>query len=247
MRLERIEGAEISANRQFIVRDECGGISLARHFGGHKSRSGATVWPAWVQQGALEIKPLACITESDLTDERIVCFSGGGPQFGVRIYNARSESVKAELEKWRRWRRFEQVEPTTTEDVDEDVADNLHPPKRKSPFSSPEDQQFEDEPCVLNDAGWIARAVSYHEFFNTEGARITEHEVSRYATEITVNLDNEAGRFRWTAIMKHGLLVATTLESGGKPGAWRLYRQEWDPQTNFDDFIEEEVIEDENI
>ena len=47
--------------------------------------------------------------------------------------------------------------------------------------------------------------------------------------------------------MKHGLLVATTLESGGNPGAWRLYRQEWDPQTNFDDFIEEEVIEDENI
>ena len=156
MKLERIEGAEISANRQFVVRDECGGISITRHFGGRTSRSGATIWPEWIQDSAFEIKPLGCVTENDLAGERIVCFSGGGYQLGVRIYDAYSEAVKEELEKWRRWRRFEPSEPTPTED---DRQADRQPPKRKQPLANQEDQKVEDEPRAFNDAGQTPRTA----------------------------------------------------------------------------------------
>jgi hypothetical protein len=242
MRLERIEGAEISANRQFVVRDEFGEIAVARHFGGRTSNSGATVWPEWVEEGATAIKPLACITESDLTEEGVVCFSGGGLQFGVRIYRATSAAIKDELEKWRRWRRFEPSEPVQPESMG--YTDSPMP-KRKRPFTNKEDRRFENEPIVSTDSGWIARAISYHEALNTEGTRVTEHEVSRHATEIVVKLDPEAGRVRWTASMKRGLLVATALEYLGRPEAWKICRQEWkicrqewEPQADFEDFIE---------
>lgn len=236
MRLEKIERAEISARQQWIVTDERGRVNLAHHFGGRTSNSGATVWPEWMEEGAIEIKPLSCITESDLTEKKIVCFSGGG-YHRVRIYEAKTEAVLAELKLWRRWRKLlpTAIDETGEKDWEAPVMHFTQCP------------QFENEPWVgeEEDAAWIARAVSYHEAKRTEGTRLTEHEVSRYATSLSRAFDEASGADRWTAIMPIWPWAATRLDRTGSPGPWFLYKQEWESQTSFDEFVEADDPSDE--
>ncbi len=233
MRLEKIEGAEISARQQWVVLDERGRVNLARHFGGHTSNSGATVWPEWVEEGAVKIKPLGCLTENDLSGERIVCFSGGGSR-RVRIYEAKTAAVLVELRVWRRWRK---LQPTH---LSEDGSIDWETPV----MHFTQNPEFENEPWVgEEDAAWIARAVSYHEAKRTECARLTEHEVSRYATSLTIAFDEASGADRWTAIMPIWPWAATRLDRTGSPGPWLLYEVEFETQTNFNDFDE---VEDED-
>lgn len=228
MRFEKIERAEVSASQQWVVRDERGRVNLAHHFGGRISNSGATIWPEWIQEGAVSIKSLACITEADLGGEKIVCFSGGG-YHRVRIYEAKTAAVLVELRVWRRWRK---LQPTH---LSEDGSIDWETPVMQ--FT--QNPEFEDEPWVGNeDAAWIARAVSYHEARCTEDTRLTEHEVSRHAVSLNMNWDEGSGADRWTATMPVWPWAATRLDREGLPGAWFLYKQEWEPQTNFDDFVE---------
>ncbi len=227
MRLEKIERAEISARRQWIVRDDGGRVNLARHFGGRTSNSGATVWPEWIEEGAVEIKSLRCLTENDLSGDRVTCFSGGG-YHRVRIYEAKTAAVLVELRVWRRWRK---LQPTH---LSEDGSIDWETPVMQ--FT--QNPEFEDEPWVGNeDAAWIARAVSYHEARCTEDTRLTEHEVSRYATSLTIAFDEASGADRWTAIMPSWPWAATRLDRTGRPGPWLLYKQEWESQTSFDEFV----------
>lgn len=232
MRFEKVEAAEISAQQQWITRDERGYINLARHFGGRTSTSGATVWPEWLEEGSTKIKPIYSITEHDLVAEggKVVCFSGGGYN-RVRIYEAESKAVLAELIIWRRWRKLQPTNLHEDETIDQEA-----PAMRftKNP-------RFEDEPWVGDeDAAWIARAISYHEAKYIEETRLTEHEVSRHAVSLNMNWDEGSGADRWTATMPVWPWAATRLDREGLPGAWFLYKQEWEPQTNFDDFEEAE-------
>ncbi len=227
MRLEKVEVAEISSHEQWVVRDERGSINPAKYFGGRVSNSGATVWPEWLEEGALKIKPLNCLTESDLA-EKIVCFSGGGYR-RVRVYEATAAAVLVELRIWRRWRK---CQPTHfNEDGSTDWATPV--------MHFTQNPKVENEPWVGDeDAAWIARAISYHEAKYIEETRLTEHEVSRHAVSLNMNWDEGSGADRWTATMPVWPWAATRLDREGLPGAWFLYKQEWEPQTNFDDFVE---------
>ncbi len=227
MRFEKIERAEISANQQWVVRDDLGRVNLAHHFGGRMSNSGATIWPEWVEDGAVKIKALGCLTEDDLSGERIVCFSGGGSR-EVRIYEASTACVLVELRIWRRWRK---LQPTH---LNEDGTTDWETPV----MHFTQNPEFENEPWVgEEDAAWIARAVSYHEAKRTEGTRLTEHEVSRYSTSLSRAFDEASGADRWTAIMPSWPWAATRLDRTGSPGPWLLYKQEWESQTSFDEFV----------
>ena len=234
MRFEKVEAAEISAQQQWITRDERGYINLARHFGGRTSTSGATVWPEWLEEGSTKIKPISSITEHDLVAEggKVVCFSGGGYN-RVRIYEAESKAVLAELIIWRRWRKLQPTNLHEDETIDQEA-----PAMRftKNP-------RFEDEPRVGSDAAWIARAISYKEVRQIEGSRLTEHEVSRHATSLAMANDEQSGGDRWTAVMNIWPWAATRLDVEGLPGAWFLYQREWGQQTNLDDLDDFEEAE----
>lgn len=232
MRLSKIQGAEVSAHQQWIVRDDLGRVNLAHHFGGRMSNSGATIWPEWVEDGAVKIKPLGCLTENDLSGERVVCFSGGGSR-EVRIYEASTQAVLVELRIWRRWRK---LQPTH---LNEDGGIDWETPV----MHFTQNPEFENEPWVgEKDAAWIARAISYHEAKRTEGSRLTEHEVSRYATSLTIDFDEASGADRWTAIMSIWPWAATRLDRKRSPGPWLLYKVEFETPADFVEVEDEEGV-----
>lgn len=236
MRFTKTFDAEISANRQYVVEAPGGNFALAKTFGGRASRSGATLWPEWVQDGARKIKPLSLLTEHDIDNEVVVAFSGGG-QRRVALYSASTEAVRDALAVWRKWRKFEAPEkecPPATEEEAEAA-----PPRRSRLHRRPE-----PELSAKTDAEWIARAISFNESCKTEGQRLTNHEVSRYAQNISFWWDEGSGSNRWTATMTLWPFMATALDDGVGPVAWTIYEaQSSCVDATGDDFVEVEEEE----
>lgn len=220
MQLKRIKDAEISANCQFVV-EKNGRVDLARHFGGNTSNSGLTVWPEWVEEGARAIKPLSLLCNEDLEGDDVICFSGGGHAL-VRIYSARTNDVKEALIQWNKWRNFEPLE-FDHDAPKKEQTEGMPPMRCRLP------RQFDSEPSVSTDAQWVARAASFNEHRLVEGARLTNHEVSRHAQNLSVKWDPDSNASRWTATMKLWPWEATALEKNGVPEVWILYQRQETP------------------
>lgn len=233
MKFQKVSDAEISSNRQYVVGLPDGSFTLAKIFGGRTSRSGATLWPEWIQEGAMAIKPLSLLTEQDIDGkEVVVAFTGGGGWRVVTIYSATPGSVRNALEQWRQWRRGAYAERT---DIDLPQADDEPPKRSRLPRLS------DPEPEVVCDADWIARSISFNESWRVDGRRLTNHEVSRHAEAISQEWDAGSDAVRWTAKMKVWPMMATALDQGRGPITWWLYEME--PQEHSapaEDFVEVE-------
>lgn len=235
MKLRKIDNAEISANCQYIV-IEHGEIRLTKYFGGRASRSGATIWPDWIEDNAVAIKPLALLNAEDLEHrDTIICFSGGGRR-NAFVYNSATRAVKIELERWRKWRKFEPTQEIILED------NAVHPKRCRLP------RKYEDNLICEGDSGVIARAISFREFLEVDGSRMTDHEVSREAEKITIEYDCGSRDIIWTAQLRAYQWMARTVDVYGKPGMWTRYKQVTAiPSDTLEKFIgEEEFIEDED-
>lgn len=238
LRFFRCNEAEVSANHQYVVRSADDGFRLAKCFGGRVSRSGATCWPEWLEYGAILIKPIAVLREEDLAgEEPLVAFSGGGFS-KVMIYVAERAGVLKELAQWRRWRRLEPIEHPVPE------SDDAAPPKRsRLPEQPANDKVWISDPelSVKTDEQWIARAVSFNEIRWTDGVRLTQHEVSRYATHLVCEFDEASGAMRWTATMPCWPFSATALDNG-TVRFWTLYKENicLRVRQTEDDFVETE-------
>ena len=225
MKFTKKEGVEISSNQQWVVDAPDGGFALAKTFGWKTSRSGATLWPEWIQDGARAIKPLALLTEQDVDADNaaMAAFSGGGHS-RVVLYTASTEAVRAALDQWRKWRRFE----STAECLE---ASEDAPPKRSRLAWKPE-----PELLVRTGAEWIARAISFNESRCIEGRRLTDHEVSRHAQNITFDTESNY----WTATMKLWPFMATALDKGSGPVVWTVYEAQPSCVDTTCDFVEAE-------
>ena len=208
MKFLKKSGLVMSSSRmQVVLRD--GMPEVAQTFGGNVSRSGATKWPEWVEEGSVEILALSSITKDfilESEDETIICFVGGGHR-PVVIYMAKRQDVLEKLDLWHRWRTWQPLAEIT--EVDRET----RPANRRRGNA--------EEPIVKSDAEWIARSVSYRELKRTEGVRLTDHEVSRYAEELQRCWSDATEQFSWYASMGYGW-KAVANDAYGRPGPWTL-------------------------
>ena len=199
-------GLEMSSTRMQVVFFD-GRPQVAQTFGGTTSRSGATEWPEWVEENAFEIFAISSIKpDFVLESESIVCFTGGGHR-PVVIYTARREDVLEALDLWRKWRTWQPLAEIT--EVDRETM----PANRRRGHA--------EEPIARSDAEKIARSVSYHELRRTEGVRLTDHEISRYAEDLQRCWSDAIEQFSWYASMGFGW-NAVANDVYGRPGPWTL-------------------------